>query len=262
MQFLKVADSIFDFHLSPTELKVYLYLTRCQNCLATATVRIQTICTQCAIASANTVRNALDQLEHRGLIQRKQRHDSRGRCISSQFFIRQLESNGKWFRLWLGVQPFQMDKSAFVVYAYLCRQRVAYSGKAWPSQNTIAAAVGIARRTVCEALKQLVSFGAILKAALWKGRHNLYTVLQTCKSRKKGTPLEPFASTNEGDSQYLYSIFTLARLWAFVKTFILKVGCAIFEGQYLDLTHTPKKKEYSNKTKEVKRKDRGKCALF
>ena len=213
MQFLKVPHQIFDLQLNPNELKIFLFLTKCQNCLATATVRVRTICEQCAIASATTVRNILQRLEQRGLIQRKYRHGQGGRCISTQFTIRQL--GGKWFRLWLGVTPFAMDKSSFVVYVYLCQQRVAYSGKAWPSQHMIAAAVGMARRTVHEAIKHLVSLGAIVKGAFWKGRHNLYTVMQVCESIKKGTPLESFVGTNEGDSRS-FSIFTLIRIWVLV----------------------------------------------
>lgn len=234
MQFLKVSHQIFDLQLSPTELKIYLFLTKCQNCLATATVRVRTICEQCAIASATTVRTALERLEQRGLIRRKHRHGEGGRFISTQFALRQL--GGKWFRLWLGVNPFKMDKSAFIVYAYLCQQRVAYSGKAWPSQHMIAAAVGLARRTVHEAVKRLARLGAIVKGALWKGRHNLYTVMQVCESIKKGPPLEPFVGTNEGDSQRFHRIFTVVWILLLVKTFFSKLGCAIFGEQYLDAT--------------------------
>ena len=87
MQFLKVSHQIFDLQLSPTELKIYLFLTKCQNCLATATVRVRTICEQCAIASATTVRTALERLEQRGLIRRKHRHGEGGRFISTQFAL-------------------------------------------------------------------------------------------------------------------------------------------------------------------------------
>lgn len=264
MQFLKVSHQIFDLQLSPNELKVYLFLTKCQNCLATATVRVRTICEQCAIASATTVRNALERLEQRGLIQRKHRHGQGGCCISTQFTVRQL--GGKWFRLWLGVNPFAMDKSAFVVYVYLCQQRVAYSGKAWPSQHMIAAAVGIARRTVHKAVKRLASLGAIIKATVWKGRHNLYTVMQACESIKKGPPLESFVGTNEEDSQCSCSIFNVVWILLLVKTFFAKLGCAIFGGQYLDATSNPKERKKDKlHNKDIDRdaeNHRGKCALF
>lgn len=261
MQFLKVSHRIFNLQLSPTELKIYLFLTKCQNSLATATVRIGTLCDQCAIASATTVRAALDRLEQRGLISRKHRHGRGGRCISSQFTVRQL--GGKWFRLWLGVRPFEMDKSAFAVYLYLCQQRVGYSGKAWPSQNMIAASVGLARRTVHEAIKRLVGLGAIIKGAFWIGRHNLYTVIQVCEFAKKGTPLKPFVGTNEGDSQCFSGIFNLIWILSLVKSFFLRVGCAIFGGQYLDVTSNPKKKKkYGNNLCLTVSRYREKCAHF
>lgn len=270
MQFLKVSHQIFDLGLSPNELKIYLFLVKCQNCLATATVRVSTICEQCAISSATTVREALRRLELRSLIQRKHRHSLNGLCISTQYTIRQL--GGKWFRLWLGVRPFTMDKSAFAVYLYLCQQRIAYSGKACPSQNRIAAAVGLARHTVHEAVKRLAALGALIKADFWKGRHNLYTVLQEYlqKDIKKGTSLNSFARTNEGDSQRSESTYNIVRFLVFVKTFFVKLGCAIFGEQYLDRTINPKEEKirtipYScsnNKRRRFRSWHREKCALL
>ena len=51
MQYLKVPHAVFALNLCPTDLKVYLYLLKCQNASGTATVRLRTICEQCAIAS-------------------------------------------------------------------------------------------------------------------------------------------------------------------------------------------------------------------
>lgn len=131
MQYLKVPHAIFALNLCPTDLKVYLYLLKCQNALGTATVRLRTICEQCAIASVTTVRAALRRLEARGLAVQRHRYGQDGRLLCSAYAVQQL--GGQWFKLWLGVRPFSLDKSAFAVYLYLCRQRVCYSGKACPS---------------------------------------------------------------------------------------------------------------------------------
>ena len=177
MQFLKVPYAVFDCGLSLSDLKLYLYLVKCQNCLGTATIRIETIRHQCAIGSATTIRTSIGRLVKKGLITHQHRHGMGGMYISSKFTITQLK--GKWFRLWLDGNPFSLDKSAFAVYTYLCSQRISYSGKACPSQATIAKALGIARHTVNDALKRLTELGAIIKAALWRGKHNLYTIMQT-----------------------------------------------------------------------------------
>ena len=241
MQFLKVPYAVFDYGLSLSDLKLYLYLVKCQNCFATTTIRIETIRRQCSIGSA-TIRTAIGRLVKKGLITHQHRHGMGGRYISSKFTITQLK--GKWFRLWLDGNPFSLDKSAFAVYTYLCSQRISYSGKACPSQATIAKALGIARHTVNDALKRLADLGAIVKAALWRGKHNLYTVMQSFFNIKKGTPLEPFVvETNEEDSRAYKSIFTVLQFFIFVKSLFSAWGCAIFGSQYSDKTLNPKKEK-------------------
>ena len=41
--FVKIYNSLFEYGLKPKELMVYLFLSYCQNCLGTATVRNATI---------------------------------------------------------------------------------------------------------------------------------------------------------------------------------------------------------------------------
>lgn len=253
MQYLKVPHAVFALNLCPTDLKVYLYLLKCQNTLGTATVRLRTICEQCAIASVTTVRAALRRLESRGLAAQRHRYGQDGRLLCSSYAVQQL--GGCWFKLWLGVRPFSLDKSAFAVYLYLCRQRVCYSGKACPSQNVIAAALGIARRTVCDAVARLTELGAVIKGKFWRGKHNLYWIMQTVSEvwAKKETPLSNPAVTateTKARSKAFNAITTIMRLLLFVKIFLLHSldflfgeGCAIFDTQFLDLTFNPKKEK-------------------
>lgn len=253
MQYLKVPHAVFALNLCPTDLKVYLYLLKCQNALGTATVRLRTICEQCAIASVTTVRAALRRLEARGLAVQRHRYGQDGRLLCSSYAVQQL--GGRWFKLWLGVCPFSLDKSAFAVYLYLCRQRVCYSGKACPSQNVIAAALGIARRTVCDAVARLTELGAVIKGKFWRGKHNLYWIMQTVSEvwAKKETPLSNPAVTateTKARSKAFNAITTIMRLLLFVKLFLLHpldflfgASCAIFDTQFLDLTYNPKKEK-------------------
>ncbi len=57
----------FDFGLKPKELKVYVYLSACQNCLGTATVRSATVQERCGM-SEHTVRTAIAGLAQKGLV--------------------------------------------------------------------------------------------------------------------------------------------------------------------------------------------------
>lgn len=65
--FVKIYNSLFDYGLKPKELMVFLFLSYCQNCLGTATVRNATIQQRCGL-SENTIRSAVAGLEQKGLL--------------------------------------------------------------------------------------------------------------------------------------------------------------------------------------------------
>ena len=75
--FIKLYNALFDFGLKPKELKVYVYLSACQNCLGTATVRNATIQQRCGL-SENTIRSAVAGLEQKGLLVVSARQDREG----------------------------------------------------------------------------------------------------------------------------------------------------------------------------------------
>ena len=57
--FVKIYNGLFDYGLKPKELMVFLFLSYCQNCLGTATVRNATIQQRCGL-SENTIRSAVE----------------------------------------------------------------------------------------------------------------------------------------------------------------------------------------------------------
>ena len=65
--FIKLYNALFDFGLKPKELKVYVYLSACQNCLGTATVRSATVQERCGM-SEHTVRTAIAGLAQNCLL--------------------------------------------------------------------------------------------------------------------------------------------------------------------------------------------------
>lgn len=171
--FVKIYNGLFDYGLKPKELMVFLFLSYCQNCLGTATVRNATIQQRCGL-SENTIRSAVAGLEQKGLLVVSARQDREGRRISNQYKLLQL--SGAWGKL--PVEAFNLDKRDFAVYAYLCRcsngQR-----KAFPSFSHMAAALRMAIGTVQTAVKSLVAAGRLLKAAFRAGKHNLYILVET-----------------------------------------------------------------------------------
>ena len=173
--YVKVYNQVLDLGLSPTELKIYIYLTHCANVLGAATVRVRTIMDRCAISSKGTVGKALVTLEKRGLIAPKKRFSRIGHCISTQYQITVL--TGHWFALPIARGTFAMSKRSFAVWAYLkCRANRA--GRAFPSLSMMADKLNMCRQTIIMAIKDLIAAGWIVKAKQWAGKHNLY-VLQT-----------------------------------------------------------------------------------
>lgn len=181
--FVKIYNSLFDYGLKPKELMVFLFLSYCQNCLGTVTVRNSTMQQRCGL-SENTIRSAVAGLEQKGLLVVSARQDRNGRRISNQYKLRQL--SGTWGKL--PVEAFNLNKRDFAVYAYLCRcsngQR-----KAFPSFSHMANVLHMAISTVQAAIKSLVAAGRLLKAAFRAGRHNLYMIAETITQALPGANL-------------------------------------------------------------------------
>lgn len=178
--FIKVSNKIFAHCLSPAALKVYCYLQSVSNKGGIVVVRKATIGLRCGIASLTTVSKALRELQAKALLSASVRHGHDGYYIASEYTLH--SPSGRWFRL-----PFcalSLPKSAFSVYAYLCRVADNRSRFAVPSLNTLATALHMAKNTVIKAISHLVGEGIIGKARKWAGKHNLYII----QPQKKGDP--------------------------------------------------------------------------
>lgn len=229
--FVKIPAAIFSFHLSSAAIKTYCYLTLCQNCLGTASVRISTIQNRCAIASADTVRRAVTELERNGLVVKTQRQGQYGYYISSRFDLTPLR--GSWIRLDLHHDIFLLDKGAFHVYLYFLKlQRKNH--RAWPSLNMLAAALRLSKNTVIQAIKSLIAAQLLVKAAVRKGKHNLYTVMHTMQRKlKKAVPSIPPTTAEKKELfkkfTLLYMIQELAKKVKhfFIKEVVQKLGISI-----------------------------------
>lgn len=181
--FVKIYNGLFDYGLKPKELMVFLFLSYCQNCLGTATVRNATIQQRCGL-SENTIRSAVAGLEQKGLLVVSARQDRDGRRISNQYKLRQL--SGAWGKL--PVEAFNLDKRDFAVYTYLCRcsngQR-----KAFPSFSHMATVLHMAIGTVQTAIKSLMAAGRLLKAAFRAGKHTICTYSSKRSHRRSQGPI-------------------------------------------------------------------------
>lgn len=178
--FIKLYNALFDFGLKPKELKVYVYLSACQNCLGTATVRSATVQERCGM-SEHTVRTAIAGLAQKGLVTVCPRRDRNGQQIAHAYKLRYL--SGGWCRLPL--DALSLPARDFAVYAYLCRCANRLR-KAFPSFTHMANALRVAVTTVQTAIKNLAAAGLLLKAAFRAGKHNLYILVDAKKEAACG----------------------------------------------------------------------------
>jgi len=171
MKFLKVPHSIFDYELSPTQLKVYCILSRHKNHLQYTIMKHETICKIGGISSVKTVAEAIKILEEKGLIEQYRRKNKDGNYICNGYIITML--SGKWFKLELTNGLFQRDKSDFSVILLFAMLRNK-KGRCFPSIRGIAKVLHITAQTVQTAINSLISLGILWKGSFWPGKHNLY----------------------------------------------------------------------------------------
>lgn len=180
-RFIKVSNQIFAYRLTPAALKVYCYLYSVADKEdGVAIVRKATIGQRCGIVSLTTVGKALRELQAKALLSARVRHGHDGYYIASEYTLH--SPSGRWFRLPLCA--LSLPKSAFSVYAYLCRVADNRSRFAAPSLTALATALHMAKNTVIKAISHLVGEGIIGKARKWAGKHNLYII----QPQKKGDP--------------------------------------------------------------------------
>ena len=177
--FIKLYNALFDFGLKPKELKVYVYLSACQNCLGTATVRSATVQERCGM-SEHTVRTAIAGLAQKGLVTVCPRRDRNGQQIAHAYKLRYL--SGGWCRLPL--DALSLPARDFAVYAYLCRCANRLR-KAFPSFTHMANALRVAVTTVQTAIKNLAAAGLLLKAAFRAGKRQ---PVYPGRRKKRGPP--------------------------------------------------------------------------
>ena len=194
MSFVKVPVQLLECGLSANEMKLFVYLLSIQHKKETIAVRIRTIQQRLDIASHTTVQSALRGLEAKGLLTRRARQDRTGRKISSCYKLTELR--GAWFPLDIAPTLWKLGKSSFSVYLYmifLCRA----NSRAWPSYTALAKALHMAKNTIITAVKELIQGGFLLKSALWKGKHNLYTLFAPSAETGGDVAKEKAAATTQ-----------------------------------------------------------------
>lgn len=217
---MKVSNNIFKFGLSPNAMKVYIYLTCCQNCLGMATVRARTIAAACDISSLATVHTVIHELEAKNLVVKFQRRDAAGDYIANGYDITQL--GGKWFWVPGIMNILKLPKSSFVTFLYLRKCARPRTGNAFPSFNRMASDLHTCRNTIIAAINDLIGRLLILKAKIRPGKHNLYKVYACApigtQAQKNSAVCSPrYFSTNVNSNIYNFCTTIIQASKRFVK---------------------------------------------
>lgn len=77
MQFIKMANKIFNYRLSPNGFKVFCLLTSRKNIFNAVVLSYQTIADRCGIDS-KTARRAVDELITKEMVVKEHRYNIRG----------------------------------------------------------------------------------------------------------------------------------------------------------------------------------------
>lgn len=218
--FIKLYNALFDYGLKPKELKVFVYLSACQNCLGTATVRSATIQQRCGL-SEHTVRTAIAGLAQKGLVVVCPRRDCDGQQMAHAYKLRHLR--GGW--CCLPASALALPVRDFAVYGYLCRC-ANRRRKAFPSFAHMANALRVAVTTVQTAIKSLAEAGLLLKAAFRAGKHNLYILANTKKEAACG---QTQAAVHKAHG-YRLSLHRLRAVYQAVGRFFGDGVCQILRG--------------------------------
>lgn len=188
---MKVYNQLLDYQLSPTAMKVYVYLTCCAepltittldgNGICYATIKNKTFQKDCNINSPATVYKALAELEAKGLVTKSNRYNQDGHYTTNGYYVTIL--SGAWFSVANIMAVLKLPKSAFMLYMYL-KKRGGKKRKVWATIRAIAADLGASCNTILAALRDLISASVIKKAPRWHGKHNLYMVGNVCFEEK------------------------------------------------------------------------------
>lgn len=151
MQFIKMANVIFDYRLSPNGFKVFCLLSSKKNILNAVVLSYQTIAERCEIDS-KTARRAIDELVSRELVVKEHRYNILG-YAKNKYTVKSLP--GKWFKIEYKLLREKMPSSDFMVLCYIKNRMFEGLQEAYPSLATIAKDTGISRSRVALAIRFL-----------------------------------------------------------------------------------------------------------
>lgn len=226
MRFFKMANRIFDYHLSPNGFMVYSYLLSRINVLQAVVISYKVIAAACNI-DPKTACRGIDELTAQGLITKENRYNILGR-VKNKYIVNKL--SGGWFKVEYNVFLTEINGSNFMVYCYIKKCMDAKHAEAFPSLTAIAQGTGISRSRVAVAIRYLREHTFInrvkrhyKKTQAYK--HNRYMKFKLQQKEKEARPLKRTSFIQQFHFQKrCFLIYIIERMVKNVKLFFLSRG--------------------------------------
>lgn len=240
MNYIKLPNRIFGFHLNAAELMTYTALKASANVFNFCTVKHSTLAEKIG-ASTDTVARAVSGLERQGLLHIKVRYNTSGNRIANGYTLTAL--HGSYTKIPTNIFYYRLPKSVFKVYLYLMKCRDNKSLVAVPSLAELSSNLGMSKRTVVDAVKYLNDHAIIYKASynrktdrrIGRNRHTVFTTafkavllsmvnaLKSAQKKMRANPYYKAAPTMFRNLFKSISIFTISQMISKIKGFFVKV---------------------------------------
>ncbi|MEM1485591.1 helix-turn-helix domain-containing protein [Oscillospiraceae bacterium PP1C4] len=152
MNYFNVSSSIFEYELTPSELMTYCALSSIKNCLNYSVSCAQALSDRTGLSS-RTVYRAIENLQDKGLITKRNRYRYDGTKAANGFTVAPM--TGRKFKVDRRIWNHKLDASAFAVYLYLVKTADNHSKQAHPCLRKISDALNLCRNTVIAKVRLL-----------------------------------------------------------------------------------------------------------
>ncbi|MEG0839725.1 MAG: hypothetical protein RSF33_07990 [Hydrogenoanaerobacterium sp.] len=152
MTYIKLADSVWSYGLTSTELMVYIAIKKHTNVFDRCIVKHSTLA-RLIDASCASVSRATHGLQAKGLLFIHQCKNKAGEQIANGYTLETM--HGGYTVLPAEILSYKLPKSVFKVYAYLLKCKNSTSLQAVPSLSQMVAALNMSKQTIVSAVKYL-----------------------------------------------------------------------------------------------------------
>lgn len=192
--YFKMSNQVHELGLKANELNIYAYfcsLPACKTTLGDAvTVKLSTIAARCGYGREGTVKDIIDGLIERGLVERLRRFRSDRTTSTNTYIVKKLDTTKGYFQVHrkMFLRACALGKSSVAVLLYVLRC-IDGKNECFPSLRTLAHALGMSISTITGCISLLERAKIVHKQRRRRidgsFRHNCYIIIRQGTGRIK-----------------------------------------------------------------------------